>query len=70
MIYTHKMFLFKELIELMVKGHTGNISTLFCMHVELYIFLQKLRVASHQRKTMKTVLRPEKSKDVVTAWSK
>ena len=29
-----------------------------------------LRVASHQRKTMKTSLRPAKSKDVVRTWSK
>ena len=28
------------------------------------------RVASHQRKTMKTSLRTEKSKDVVRTWSK
>ena len=29
-----------------------------------------IRVASHQRKTMKTSLRPGKSKDVVRTWSK
>ena len=29
-----------------------------------------LMVASHQRKTMETSLRPGKSKDVVRAWSK
>ena len=34
------------------------------------IYYISVRVASHQRKTLKTLLRPGKLKDVVRTWSK